>query len=212
MKKIVLFVLLITAIGCKKEQSTPDPPLASFTGKDSPYLEEPVSFVSTSTAADICTWDFGDGAAGQGPSVLHAYTYPGSYTCTLTAKNAGGQSTASKLVTVKGGRADFNVQNRCTFGFNLATLYWDGSQSLDYYDHGYLPVNAITVTLPTMRDKVDADLTVLGTTYYLFYPWQVVAFTMNNYAIYDTTSVFSKPAVNGPYGPVITLGDALNIH
>jgi PKD repeat protein len=44
-------------------------------------------------------WDFGDGTTGTGKSATHAYTNPGTYTVTLTVKDAAGNS-ATDTITV----------------------------------------------------------------------------------------------------------------
>lgn len=62
----------------------------------------PVSFnADKSRDADggisLYTWDFGDGAAGQGGQVSHAYKEPGLYTVRLTAKDDSGVGNASQF-------------------------------------------------------------------------------------------------------------------
>lgn len=49
-------------------------------------------------------WNFGDGVTAQGPSVVHTYSKPGSYTVTLTVTDRGG-NTASEthVIDVVGG-------------------------------------------------------------------------------------------------------------
>jgi hypothetical protein len=48
-------------------------------------------------------WDFGDGTKSIGPSVVHAYTYGGAYTVTLSVTDRGGNaSTISQSVDVLG--------------------------------------------------------------------------------------------------------------
>ena len=47
------------------------------------------------------SWDFGDGTTATGASVSHSYLLPGSYTVTLTVKDANGQTvTTSQTITV----------------------------------------------------------------------------------------------------------------
>ena len=46
------------------------------------------------------TWDFGDGTAGTGTSVIHAYAAPGGFTATVTVTNGGSSSTSSVIVIV----------------------------------------------------------------------------------------------------------------
>ncbi len=50
------------------------------------------------------TWDFGDGTAGTGASVIHAYSTAGAFTAAVTVANGGSSSTSSviEIVTVSG--------------------------------------------------------------------------------------------------------------
>ncbi len=49
----------------------------------------------------IYTWDFGDGSQGAGRSVTHRYLTAGTYTATVTVRDAGGLTgTATVQVTV----------------------------------------------------------------------------------------------------------------
>lgn len=46
------------------------------------------------------SWDFGDGASGEGISVDHTYDGPGIYTVTLTLSNSGGETRITQPVSV----------------------------------------------------------------------------------------------------------------
>ncbi|MCW4046761.1 MAG: PKD domain-containing protein [Candidatus Bathyarchaeota archaeon] len=47
-------------------------------------------------------WDFGDGTTGTGKTATHTYTNPGTYTATLTIKDAAGNTaTSSTTVTIQ---------------------------------------------------------------------------------------------------------------
>ena len=46
------------------------------------------------------TWDFGDGTAGTGGNVIHAYDTAGTFTATVTITNGGSSSTSSVIVIV----------------------------------------------------------------------------------------------------------------
>jgi cytochrome c len=51
-------------------------------------------------------WSFGDGSQGGGPAVTHTYSTPGTYTATLTVRDArGATGTATVTVTVTGAAA-----------------------------------------------------------------------------------------------------------
>ena len=72
------------------------PPVASFfLSSDAPILNERVTFNASGSydpeGSEIAfVWAFGDGATAQGPTVEHAYTAEGSYTVTLTVRDADG--------------------------------------------------------------------------------------------------------------------------
>jgi PKD repeat protein len=61
-----------------------------------------VHFTDTSTNTPTSwAWDFGDGGSSTAQNPSHAFNSPGTYTVTLTARNALGSSTATNTVTVE---------------------------------------------------------------------------------------------------------------
>lgn len=59
------------------------------------------AFTDTSTGNPTgWTWNFGDGSSSTEQNPTHSYAQAGTYTVTLTARNAGGSSTKSQFVTV----------------------------------------------------------------------------------------------------------------
>jgi PKD repeat protein len=77
-------------------------PVANFTSAATTTVGSAVSFSDTSTGGPLTwNWSFGDGTAGsvlQNPT--HTFMAPGAYSVTLTAGNASGSSSITKLVTV----------------------------------------------------------------------------------------------------------------
>lgn len=64
-------------------------------------LGAPLSFEgSSSTDPASYTWDFGDGRTSSGAEVVHVFLAEGTFTVTLTAQNAAGQSTATADILV----------------------------------------------------------------------------------------------------------------
>lgn len=58
-----------------------------------------IQFVNKSTSGADVSWDFGDGTApSTDKNPLHTYAKAGKYPVTLTASNAGGSTTAGKIV------------------------------------------------------------------------------------------------------------------
>jgi Flp pilus assembly protein TadG len=47
---------------------------------------------------DAYVWDFGDGASGSGPNVLHTYATAGAYTVTLTVINLAGEDSDTRTI------------------------------------------------------------------------------------------------------------------
>jgi PKD repeat protein len=61
------------------------------------------------------SWDFGDGSSSTTPSPVHTYTQAGTYSVTLTVRNAYGSDTETKAgLVIAGGKpvADFTVNER----------------------------------------------------------------------------------------------------
>ncbi len=75
----------------------PQPPVADFTATpltgNAPLA---VQFTDLSTGATAWLWNFGDGASSTQQNPSHTYQNAGSYTVTLTASNAAGQSVKTK--------------------------------------------------------------------------------------------------------------------
>lgn len=81
-----------------------EPPTAAFTASPSSGSAPlHVDFTDTSTGGTPTSWswDFGDGDSSTVADPSHTYTEPGDYPVTLTVKNTGGSSTATRTVTVK---------------------------------------------------------------------------------------------------------------
>lgn len=76
-------------------------PTASF---DFTVTGNQVNFVDKSTGNPTSwSWVFGDGGSSTSQNPIHAYGAAGSYTVTLTVRNAGGENAASKVVTIAAG-------------------------------------------------------------------------------------------------------------
>jgi PKD repeat protein len=76
------------------------PPVCDPYGPYDGVAGVPVQFESRSTSALSCfpivlySWDFGDGATGQGPRPTHTYLNPGAYNITLTVTDSNGAPSA----------------------------------------------------------------------------------------------------------------------
>ncbi|MFA5269224.1 MAG: PKD domain-containing protein, partial [Methanoregula sp.] len=82
------------------------PPAAAFTGTPT-CGKAPLSVTFTDSSAgspSAWSWDFGDGATSPEQHPVHTYTAAGKYTVSLTASNAGGSNTSTRLdyITVSG--------------------------------------------------------------------------------------------------------------
>lgn len=102
MKKSLIFASLIAltaifAVSCKKENAVEEPkPRFSYEASGLT-----VKFANQSQNAETYAWDFGDGQTSTENEPEHTYAKYGSYTVTLTAKNAGGEKSISDVIELK---------------------------------------------------------------------------------------------------------------
>jgi len=77
-------------------------PVAGFTSSpSSPSVNQPVSFVDTSTGGPSSwLWDFGDQSSSTEKNPVHVFTAAGTFNVTLTVSNAFGTDGTTKTVTV----------------------------------------------------------------------------------------------------------------
>ncbi|MEI9920390.1 MAG: PKD domain-containing protein [Bacteroidota bacterium] len=114
-------------------------PLADFKiDKTSACAGEDVTFTDLSAGADFWCWDFGNGDKASGKNVVYKFPKPGTYSVTLTAKNAGCSSTKTKVnvITIKNPYVTFGVLKSCNDPHTL--LLTNGSNSYDemHWDFG----------------------------------------------------------------------------
>src|SRR5205814_244161 len=93
------------------------PPLPDFEiDKGLACAGEEVKFKQKSTGADFYCWNFGNHQTSSGDSVTYRYPKPGTYSVTLTAKNAGctAQKTIHDAITIKSPFITFSAIKHCT--------------------------------------------------------------------------------------------------
>jgi gliding motility-associated-like protein len=99
---------------------------------------EEVKFTDKSADADFYCWDFGNGDTGSGKEIIYKYPKPGTYSVTLTAKNAGCTSQKTKLnvITIKDPYVTFGVGKSCADPHTLVLT--NGSTNYDemHWDFG----------------------------------------------------------------------------
>ncbi|WP_292423612.1 PKD domain-containing protein [Methanoregula sp.] len=149
-------------------------PVAQFDAHYAAYSVVPtlVSFTDTSLGSTPMTyqWDFGDGSTSTNQNPTHSYIQRGTYTVTLTVKNAYGTDTAIKKDCISIGmapKADFvanptsgNVPMNIAFtdkSTGIATTWnWnfgDGTGSTEQNpSHTYWTAGVYTVTLTVSND------------------------------------------------------------
>ena len=100
--KSLFLVFLITALaGMAVVVSAADQPVADFVVRDSftsgiaPFT---AGFDDRSTNAALYSWEFGDGSTSFLKNPEHTYQYPGTFTVTLTVKDATGTLSSTKTI------------------------------------------------------------------------------------------------------------------
>lgn len=103
---LLVLSIVVSAIifisSCKKESSTPAPPVASFTYtcSNSSYAPSLVTFTNSSTNASAFIWNFGDGNTSTIQNPQHTYTTGGNFNVQLTAAGAGGSNSVTQSITI----------------------------------------------------------------------------------------------------------------
>jgi PKD repeat protein len=141
-------------------------------------------------------WEFGDGSTSMDRDPVHVYELPGSYTVTLTARNAHGSRTVTKedMVTVapvpladfavsaEAGAVPLTVRFSSTARFEPSGWVWDfgdGSGSvLEHPDHTYTEPGFYTVSL-TVSNGNGAETLVRSNCVLARATCPVADFTMN---------------------------------
>jgi PKD repeat protein len=125
-------------------QESIDPPVAVFsatpeTGRAPLLVVFDASATTGPNIETVFTWDFGDGATGEGLLIQHTYTEIGSYTATLYASNAGGVDSTTTTIDVGEGSSfdadavSINFGNRLLDTSDLAGVepraFWNNSNT-----------------------------------------------------------------------------------
>ncbi|SEW54086.1 PKD domain-containing protein [Chitinophaga arvensicola] len=93
-KLLYIFLLLVTASACKKDDNNPAPLVVYAIEVDG----NQVSFTNTTTGATSWKWDFGDGTSSTEQSPVHVYAGKGKYVPTLYATSAAGVTAEGSTV------------------------------------------------------------------------------------------------------------------
>ncbi len=105
-------------------------PVAFFTYTPSaPVSAGSVAFTDTSTGTPTAwSWTFGDGSTSALKNPNHIYGSPGTFTATLTAKNANGSTSASRTITVNPevSASGYDTTLTLSDGAQSTTLAFDG--------------------------------------------------------------------------------------
>jgi PKD repeat protein len=138
-------------------------PVASFAG--SPLIttaNSTVTFTDSSTNSPLSwTWDFGDGSGSTLQNPAHSYITNGLYTVNLTATNAYGSNTLSRVAYI-------NVTSSIPSSFAQQDIWMDGQYALTF--HVTDASTAAPIPVVTITDSNGASTTTTNGTGYLTEP------------------------------------------
>jgi PKD repeat protein len=193
MKNITFFLLVVFLfISCKKE------PVASFEVSGSTSIGGTLLFENHSSHASSYLWDFGDYTTSTLSTPTHIFEKPGSYVVMLTVKGDGGTAFTDKTITITG--TTYSFSNNSSYDLpQFCSYYWDGTNILDFVEHGILSVGHQTDIIITHRTGIEAGFIENDVVYIMPEPFPITTGQHNNLVITDETPVYSKKAiVNGP--------------
>lgn len=111
-----------------------------------------VNFINNSKMGETYAWDFGDGTSSTDENPQHTYTAIGKYTVSLTATNAQGDSTKTKI--------DYITVNEATELPDGEKLYGGNMENPDFWVITNL--NATSIPVATWNYTADAPAAGVG--------------------------------------------------
>lgn len=103
MSLILGAIMLVFTTSCKKDEPTlgapPSQSDAEFTYQPSSLNANIIEFTANNQSLDV-SWDFGNGATGNGGKASAVYPFAGTYVVTITVQNSGGSASSSQSVVI----------------------------------------------------------------------------------------------------------------
>lgn len=165
-------------------------PIAKFTCTNPHYFNQIITFTSQSENADSLAWDFGDGNYATGKTAGHTFPLPGNFVVSLTASNSSGTDIYKKAVVVPEGTADYDVSNFSSIGAILYSYYWNGTDIVDFTNHGYVAPGETTQPFYTTHDQMYLGGQVNNTNFVCVFPFPIKSNRLNHLILHDTTLVY----------------------
>jgi PKD repeat protein len=146
MKRTALVLATLLLYGTALQVGAATRPAAAFTWSPAtPVVSQTVQFTDTSIGTPKSwSWTFGDGAKSTLRNPSHAYASAGTFSVTLTARNAAGSSTTSRSLTVKPSGVSAAFHGSIVLGSPTATsikvsVFSPDQAGLVYLTYGTVP-------------------------------------------------------------------------
>lgn len=136
---LILFVILIFFMGCKKQNETlmEPTPIAAFDYTTPNYDQIYIQFINNSQFADSFKWEFGDNELSNEKNPKHTYALIGTYIVKLSVTGPLGSDTFTKEITIVP-RPKVTI-NKITINaiepFDDKGTPWDTMDAPDVYVH-----------------------------------------------------------------------------
>jgi len=171
-----VFVLLVS-VSCSKS------PVADFTYSVPLKVGEEVKFDNLSRNAERFAWDFGDGHTSVKSDPIHAFATPGSHTVSLQAIGENESSYISKELQVTG--ITYSFRNSTSVDFQaFFSFYVEGTQILDFIEHGSLVKDRETVPVITERTSIYCGI-IIGETLIILDEFSLSPNKHNHFVLID---------------------------
>lgn len=171
-----VFVLLVF-VSCSKS------PVADFTYSGPLNVGEEVKFDNLSKNADRFAWDFGDGHTSVKSDPIYSFATPGSHTVSLQAIGENESSYVSKELQVSG--ITYSFRNNTSVDFQaFFSFYVEGTEIMDFIEHGSLLKDRETVPVITRRTSIYCGI-IIGETLILLDEFQLAPNKHNHFVLID---------------------------